>query len=82
MADGSVYREVYLEIPNRSPHAPAVFEAFNHPLVPRLPNGRERRTFIVFMDTTMEGMKKAFRVENKVKTDYGNLDVLADHGMH
>ena len=80
MADGSVFYEVRLDIPNRSLYAPDIFESFNHPLVPRLSNDRERRVFVVFMDTTMEGMKKAFRVESKVKIDYGNLDALTERG--
>jgi hypothetical protein len=54
-----------------------LFRAYNHPLAP----SSAKRVFIMFMDTTMAGMKKSLELEKGLKIPYAHLDNLEASGM-
>jgi len=54
-----------------------LFRAFNHPLAP----SSAKRVFVMFMDTTMAGMRKNLEIEKGLKIPYAHLDNLEKSGM-
>jgi len=54
-----------------------LFQVFNHPLAP----SSAKRVFVMFMDTTMAGMKKYLEIEKGLKIPYAHLTNLEASGM-
>ncbi|KIM34732.1 hypothetical protein M413DRAFT_33066, partial [Hebeloma cylindrosporum] len=69
------YSETLCSI-NSKAHLP-LFQAFNHPLAP--PSAK--RTFVMYMDTTLEGMKECLAIERKLEIPFAHLKDLDAIGI-
>ena len=70
MSDNTPYSETLCSI-NSKAHLP-LFQVFNHLLAPPT----AKRTFVMFLDTSLEGMKECLAIERKLEIPFAHLKNL------
>ena len=76
ISDDMAYSETLCSINSKAPLP--LFQAFNHPLAPPT----AKHTFVMFLDTSLEGMKECLAIERTLEIPFAHFHDLQAIGMY